>query len=179
MPANTDYAGSQTLMFTGKAAFYLQGEWEITTAQSIDGLKFGMVEVPTLFDKAACQGDSHTFVLPKKHRTEAQLKRALGFVKAMMTESLTWAQGGHIPAYLPVLDSQAYKDLKPQSNYAGAGRHDVVYDAPAWYSGSGSNFENTVGAQIGLAQQGLATPAAALASARAQLQIYANTKNPL
>ena len=178
MPANTDYAGSQTLMFTGKAAFYLQGEWEITTAQSIDGLKFGMVEVPTLFDRAACQGDSHTFVLPKMQRSEAQLTRALGFVKAMMTESLTWAQGGHIPAYKPVLDSQAYKDLKPQSNYAGAAA-DVVYDAPAWYSGSGSNFENTVGAQIGLVQQGLATPAAALATARAQLQIYANTKNPL
>src|ERR1700712_5825851 len=41
-----DYAGSQTQMFTGKAGFYLQGEWEIATAQSIKGLKFGMVPVP-------------------------------------------------------------------------------------------------------------------------------------
>ena len=178
MPATADYAGSQTLMFTGKAAFYMQGEWEITTAQAVDGLKFGMVEIPTLFDKAASQADSHTFVLPKKDRTDAQLKRAMGFVKAMLEQSLTWVKGGHIPAYLPTLNSQAYKDLKPQSNYAQAAS-DAVYDAPAWYSGSGSNFETTVGAQIGLVQQGLATPAAALATTRSQLDVYANTENPL
>ncbi|MBA8794172.1 multiple sugar transport system substrate-binding protein [Friedmanniella endophytica] len=178
MPAITDYTGSQTLMFTGKSAFYLQGEWEITTAESIDGLKFGMVPVPTLFDQPACQGDSHTFVLPRMNRSEDQLKRALGFVKSLLDQSLTWAQGGHIPAYVPTLDSQQYKDLKPQSNYADA-VNSVVYDAQAWYSGSGSNFENTVGAQFGLVQQGQATPAAALSTARDQLLVYADTKSPL
>jgi len=43
----------------------------------------------------------------------------------------------------------------------------VVYDAEAWYSGSGSTFENTVGAQVGLVLQGLATPEDALAHATA------------
>ncbi len=32
-----DYATAQTLMFTGKAGFFMQGEWEISTAQSIRG----------------------------------------------------------------------------------------------------------------------------------------------
>jgi multiple sugar transport system substrate-binding protein len=64
MPNATDYAGSQTLMFTGQSAFYLQGEWETTTAQSIEGLKFGMVPVPTIYDRPAAQADSHTFALP-------------------------------------------------------------------------------------------------------------------
>ncbi|TQJ16129.1 carbohydrate ABC transporter substrate-binding protein (CUT1 family) [Kribbella jejuensis] len=178
MPADTDYAGSQTLMFTGKSGFYLQGEWEITTAQSIKGLKFGMVPVPTLFDRPAAQGDSHTFVLPARSRTDEQLRRAMGFVKSMLDQSLTWAKGGHIPAYLPTLHSQAYKELSPQSNYASAA-DTVVYDAPAWYSGSGSTFENIVGAQIGLVQQGLASPQAALARARSQLLTYANTPSPL
>ena len=36
-----DYAGAETLMFTGKAGFYFEGPWEITTAQGIQGLKFG------------------------------------------------------------------------------------------------------------------------------------------
>jgi multiple sugar transport system substrate-binding protein len=178
MPVNTDYAGSQTLMFTGKAGFYLQGEWEITTAQSIKGLKFGMVQVPTLYDKPAQQGDSHTFVLPARNRTPAQLSRAMGFVKSMLDQSMTWARGGHIPAYLPTLNSQEYKKLEPQSNYASAAES-VVYDAPAWYSGSGSTFENIVGAQIGLVQQGLASPQAALERARSQLLTYANTPSPL
>lgn len=178
MPANTDYAGSQTLMFTGKSAFYLQGEWEITTAQSIKGLKFGMVPVPTLFDKAAAQADSHTFVLPTMERTDDQLRLAMGFIKEMLDQSLTWAKGGHIPAYLPTLNSPEYKALSPQSDYASAAKS-AVYDAPAWYSGSGSNFENVVGAQIGLVQQGLASPEDALASMRSQLLTYANTKSPL
>lgn len=178
MPKNTDYAGSQTLMFSGQSAFYLQGEWEITTAQAIEGLEFGMVPVPTLFDQPAQQGDSHTFVLPDMPRTEAQLRRAMGFVRSMLDQSLTWAKGGHIPAYLPTLNSQAYRDLEPQSNYAAAA-DTVVYDAPAWYSGSGSTFENIVGAQVGLVQQGLASPAAALENARSQLLSYANTPTPL
>lgn len=178
MPVNTDYAGSQTLMFTGQSGFYLQGEWEITTAQSIKGLTFGMVPIPTLFDRPAQQGDSHTFVLPARERTEAQLGRAMGFIKSMLEQSLTWAKGGHIPAYLPTLNSQAYKELEPQSNYASAA-DTVVYDAPAWYSGSGSTFENIVGAQIGLVQQGLASPQAALAGARSQLLTYATTPSPL
>lgn len=37
-----DYAGSQTEMFTGRAGMYMQGEWEISTAQTIEGLDFGM-----------------------------------------------------------------------------------------------------------------------------------------
>jgi multiple sugar transport system substrate-binding protein len=179
MPANTDYAGSQTLMFTGQSAFYLQGEWEITTAEAVEGLKFGMTPVPTLFDHAATQGDSHSFVLPRSAgRTPDQLQRAMVFVKTMLDQSLTWAKGGHIPAYLPTLNSPEYAALKPQSNYASAVSA-VQYDAQAWYSGSGSNFENTVGAQIGLVQQGLATPQAALAAMKAQLGTYAKTQSPL
>ena len=165
-------------MFTGQSAFYLQGEWEITTAEGIKGLKFGMVPVPTLYDKPAAQADSHTFVLPKMDRTDEQVQRAMTFVKSMLDQSMTWAQGGHIPAYLPTLDSAEYKALKPQSNYASAA-DDVVYDAEAWYSGSGSTFENTVGAQFGLVQQGLASPEEALATARSQLTTYVNTTSPL
>lgn len=178
MPANVDYAGAETLLFTGKAGFYLEGEWEITTFESVKGLKFGMQPVPKFFDKEACQADSHTFVLPRKHRTDAQLKLAMGFIKTLLGQSMTWAQGGHIPAYLPVFDSQAYKALEPQHSYASAAAN-AVYDAPAWYSGSGSNFENIVGAQIGLVQQGLATPQAALRQMRSQLLQYANTPSPL
>ncbi|HEY5980420.1 MAG TPA: extracellular solute-binding protein [Microlunatus sp.] len=178
MPTTTDYAGSQTLMFTGQAGFYLQGEWEITTAQSIEGLDFGMVPVPTIYDTQAEQADSHTFILPKMDRSDDQVLRAMTFIKSMLDQSLTWAEGGHIPTYLPTFESAAYKSLQPQASYSAAA-DTVVYDAEAWYSGSGSTFENTIGAQIGLVQQGLATPEDALASAHDQLTTYANTKSPL
>ena len=173
-----DYAGSQTPMFTGKAGFYLQGEREITTAQSVKGLKFGMVPVPQLFDKPASQADSHTFVLPKKDRTPEQRKQAMGFIKSMLDQSYTWAQGGHVPAYLPLRDSQKYKDLEPQADYAAAADN-AAYDPTAWYSGSGSTFENTVGAQFALVQQGASTPQGAMQDASDQLQTYLRTPSPL
>lgn len=178
MPTTTDYAGSQTLMFTGQAGFYLQGEWEITTAQSIEGLEFGMVPVPTIYDTQAEQADSHTFILPNMERSDDQVLRAMTFVKSMLEQSLTWAKGGHIPTYLPTFESAEYKKLQPQASYSAAA-DTAVYDAEAWYSGSGSTFENTVGAQVGLVLQGLATPEAALTAAHDQLTTYANTKSPL
>ncbi len=173
-----DYAGAQTAMFTGKSGFFLQGEWEITTAQSIKGLKFGMVPVPTLFDKPAAQADSHTFVLPRKDRTPAQRKQAMVFIKSMLDQSQTWAMGGHVPAYLPTLDSSAYKTLEPQADYSKAAE-DAVYDDPAWYGGSGSTFEVTVGAQLALVQQLSSSPQAALSAIKGQLKVYTNTPSPL
>jgi multiple sugar transport system substrate-binding protein len=173
-----DYAGAQTAMFTGKAGFYLEGEWELTTAQSIKGLKFGIVPVPQLFDKPANQADSHTFVLPKKDRTPAQRKQAMGFIKSMLDQSYTWAQGGHVPAYLPLRNSQKYKALEPQADYASAAAG-AVYDPEAWYSGSGSTFEGIAGAQLGLVQQGSLSPDEALKSISDQLQVYLRTPSPL
>jgi multiple sugar transport system substrate-binding protein len=178
MPTTTDYPGSQTLMFTGQSAFYLQGEWEITTAQSIEGLEFGMTTVPVMYDKPAQQADSHTFVLPKMERTDDQVLRAMGFIKSMLDQGMIWAEGGHIPTYLPTLNSAEFKALEPQSNYASAA-DTAVYDAEAWYSGSGSTFENIVGAQIGLVLQGLATPEEGLSAAHDLLTTYANTESPL
>ncbi|MEO7058193.1 MAG: extracellular solute-binding protein [Lapillicoccus sp.] len=178
IPKTADYGGAETLMFTGKAAFFIQGEWELTTAQAVTGLKFGMAPIPQLFDKKAVQADSHTFVLPKLDRTPEQLKRDMGFVKFMLEQSMTWAQGGHIPAYLPTLDSAEYKALRPQADYSSVADY-TVFDALAWYSGSGSSFENIVGSNIGLVQQGLSTSAQALASIRTQLNPYLNAANPL
>lgn len=173
-----DYAGAETAMFTGKSGFYLEGEWEITVAQSVKGLKFGMVPVPTIYDVAAAQADSHTFVLPRKERTPEQLKQHLTFIKQMLQQSQTWALGGHVPAYLPTFNSTAYKKLEPQADYASAAQH-AVYDDPAWYGGSGSTFENTVGAQLGLVQQLAITPAGAKSAIESQLKVYLNTPSPL
>ncbi|PYY32621.1 MULTISPECIES: extracellular solute-binding protein [unclassified Curtobacterium] len=173
-----DYATAQSLMFDGKAGFFMQGEWEISTAQSIKGLKFGMAPIPTLYDKPATQADSHTFILPKKDRSPAQKKAAMLFIKQMLEQSLTWAEGGHVPAYMPTFDSTQYKDLKPQSNYAAAAET-AVFDDAAWYGGSGSTFEGTVGAQLALVQQGSSSPAQALSAIKSQLATYLNTPSPL
>ncbi|AMM20110.1 sugar ABC transporter substrate-binding protein [Frondihabitans sp. PAMC 28766] len=173
-----DYAGAETDVFVGKTGFYLEGEWEITTAEAVKGLKFGMVPIPTIYDTPAAQADSHTFVLPRKDRTAAERLQHMTFIKQMLQQSQTWAMGGHIPAYLPTFNSAAYKALEPQADYASAAKS-AFYDDAAWYSGSGSTFENTVGAQLGLIQQMAVTPAGAMDAIKSQLKVYLNTPSPL
>src|SRR5699024_7259083 len=74
------YAASQTPAVPGKAGLYPQGEWEIATAQSLEGLDFGMAPIPQLFDRPAVQADSHTFILPRKQRSPAQRQQAMEFI---------------------------------------------------------------------------------------------------
>lgn len=178
MPAIVDTPGAETLLAQGDAAFFMNGEWEITTLQGIDGLNFGMVPFPQLYEKPAAHADSHAFVLPVMDRDPEQLQRAMGFIKSLLDQSLTWAEGGHIPTYLPTFESAEYAALEPQSDYAAAAGY-ASYDPAAWYSGSGSNFETVTGSEIGLSQQGLTSPEAAVASIRAQLETYSKTANPL
>jgi len=177
MPTQADDGSSESAWFAGKAAFFLSGEWEVTTAQTAK-VPFSVAPIPQLYDKKAAQADSHTFVLPTMNRDEGQASRAMGFVKNMLDQSMTWAEGGHIPSYLPVKNSASYKKLEPQADYSETASY-AVYDAPGWYSGSGSNFEVVVGAEIGLVQQGLSTPKAALDSIHSQLSVYAKTPNPI
>lgn len=176
--AGLDGGTAESQMFTGQVGIFLTGVWEITTAQSIKDLKFGMVPIPVLYDKPATQADSHTFILPRKDRTPEQRKRAMGFIKAMLDQSMTWAEGGHVPAYQPLATSAEFKALVPQKYYSAAA-DSAVYSDPAWFGGSGSTFEATVGAQLGLVQQGTVTPAAALQATRDQLDVYLKTPSPL
>ncbi|MFC7374949.1 extracellular solute-binding protein [Brachybacterium sp. GCM10030268] len=173
-----DYATSQTQMFTGQAGFYMQGEWEIATAQSIEGLDFGMAPIPQLYDQPAVQADSHTFILPRKDRTPEQRQQAMQFIKTMLEQSMTWAEGGHVPAYVPTFESEEFQSLEPQRYYAPSADY-AVYDDAAWYGGSGSTFEDTVGAQLGLVQQGSLDPERALQVIKEQLEIYTSTPSPL
>ncbi|MDO5663604.1 MAG: sugar ABC transporter substrate-binding protein, partial [Brachybacterium sp.] len=173
-----DYAGSQTEMFRGNAGMYMQGEWEISTAQTIEGLDFGMQPIPTLFDKPAAQADSHTFVLPRKDRTPEERQQTMTFIKSMLDQSLDWAEGGHVPTYLPAFESEEYRQMEPQYDYASAAEV-AAYNDPAWYGGSGSTFEATVGAQLALVQQLAISPQAALSAIRAQLETYLSTPSPL
>ncbi len=84
----------------------------------------------------------------------------LTLVRALLGQSIVWAAGGHIPAWLPTRRSAAYAKLKPQSNYASVANH-VAYDPPAWYSGSGSNLEDYAGNVIAGVMAGATNPAAA------------------
>jgi multiple sugar transport system substrate-binding protein len=180
LPTAVDYQGAIALFINGQSGFHLNGEWEITTMQTAK-LPFSMTLVPNVYggSKYAVQADSHTLVLPKQRdQNPAKLDLSLGFVKSMLDQSLTWAQGGHVPAWQPFATSEEYKKLTPQSNYAAAADA-AVYDPPGWYSGSGSNFENIMGASIGAVEAGQLSVDAAIAQIRSKLSVLAETPSPV
>jgi multiple sugar transport system substrate-binding protein len=174
---DVDYQASVALFGNQSAAFLLNGEWEITTFQA-QKLKFDMRPVPNVFGQDHTQADSHTFVLPKKDRTPQQLDQALGFIASLLKASQTWAEGGHIPAYTPVFDSDAYRKLTPQSHYASVA-DTVVYDPPAWYSGSGSDLENQAGAAFQPVATGAKTPKQGLDAFHAYLDRLSTVAPPV
>ncbi|MEN3357687.1 MAG: multiple sugar transport system substrate-binding protein [Mycobacteriales bacterium] len=179
-PRTVDYQGSIAMFANGQAGFLFQGEWEITTFQTAK-TPFSMAPFPNVYGGAsyACQADSHTLVLPRKPAADAaQLDRSLGFVRSMLDQSKTWAEGGHVPAWLPFRDSDEYKQMTPQSDYAAAADA-AVYDPDGWYSGSGSGFEIVTGSAIGSVLSGQLAPGSALRQIHTKLGDLAATAPPI
>lgn len=179
MPKNIDGNGVTSLFSSGKAGLLLDGEWQVTTYEQAK-LPFDMTPIPNIFGgKYVCWADSHTFVLPTNpKRTPARRDFDLDFVRYLLGQSLTWAKGGHVPAWLPIQTSTAYKELKPMSHYVAAAEH-ARYDPAAWYSGAGSDFETVVGSAVAAVESGGLSPEAGLAQIRSGVTHYAHIKPPV
>jgi multiple sugar transport system substrate-binding protein len=179
MPASIDYQGAIALFASGAAGFHINGEWEITTFQTAK-MPFSMTLVPNVFGGPyAVQADSHTLVLPRWPAADrARLDRSLAFIRSLLDQSMTWAQGGHIPAWQPVAQSAEYRNLTPQSNYAAAADA-AVYDPAGWYSGSGSDFEIIMSSSVGAVEAGQLSPDAAVAQMRSKIQALADAASPI
>lgn len=135
-----DYATALAEFVNGESGLFLTGVWELPTMQTA-GLSFDAMPIPNLFGAPATYADSHTFVLPRQANLDPVAREDVyAFVADILKSSLAWAEAGHIPAYLPVVDSVAYQELVPQAHYANAVEH-LNYDPQAWFSGSGSDFQ--------------------------------------
>jgi multiple sugar transport system substrate-binding protein len=178
MNADVDPGGGTAVFQAGDAALYWEGEWNVTVFQAAK-MAFSMQPFPALFGPAAAQADSHTFILPKRQSQDPEkMSMALTMIRTLLGQSMTWAEGGHIPAWLPVQKSAAYKKLKPQSNYQSVAST-AVYDPPAWYSGSGSDMENYLGQAIASLMLGGASPQATFNSMHGSLHTLAQEAVPV
>ncbi|HET7270896.1 MAG TPA: ABC transporter substrate-binding protein [Rubrobacter sp.] len=176
-PSNQDYAAAVAQFQSGNAGFHWNGEWEVTTFLDAK-MPFSMAEFPNVFGNKRVQADRHTFVIPKGIASDHKaFQAALQFVSSMLESSLIWAEGGHIPAYRSVLESSKYKNLKPQSNYAGVADK-VVLDPKAWFSGSGSDMEVQVSVPMQQAMAGGLDTKEAVKQIRAALQELVDTPKP-
>lgn len=172
-----DYASAIAEFATGRSGMLLTGVWELRTMQDA-GIPFDAAMIPTLYGTPAVYADSHSFVLPHQDRPDpAKRELTYQFVADLLKGSFDWAGAGHIPAYLPVTESADYADLVPQAHYAEAAEH-VAYDPPAWFTGSGSNFQGDFGQAVQNVLLRGADPADAIASFRARVDEQLSMPNP-
>ncbi|MFE6997013.1 substrate-binding domain-containing protein [Microbacterium sp. NPDC057659] len=173
----SDYGTAVAEFSTGKSGLFLTGVWELRTMQDA-GIPFDVAPIPPIFGTRAAYADSHSFVLPHQSRPDEQ-HRALTykFVADMLKGSFDWAKAGHIPAYLPITESPEYQDLLPQAHYAEAATY-VVYDPPAWFTGSGSNFQGEFGAAAQPALLSGSDPAAAVSRFESRVNRFLSQPNP-
>jgi multiple sugar transport system substrate-binding protein len=135
-----DYATAVAEFVNGESGMFFTGVWELPTAQKA-GIPFDAQPIPTLFGTPAAYADSHAFVLPHQSAPDENKRREVyRFVSEIFKGSIDWAGAGHIPGYLPVIESDEYSELLPQAHYASAAEV-LNYDPPAWFTGSGSDFQ--------------------------------------
>jgi len=125
---------------SGESGMLFTGVWEVPSAEAA-GIPYDASIIPTLFGTPAVYADSHAFVLPRQSDVDdAKREDVYEMVATILKDSISWAEAGHIPAYGPVVDSPEYAALVPQAHYAEAADY-LNYDPPAWFSGSGSDFQ--------------------------------------
>ena len=125
-PKNTSYPASIALFTSGKAAMHINGVWEVPTMidlakQNKLGFEWGVVQIPVLFAHPATWADSHAFAIPARKGNDIapdKLKAVLTTIAWINRHSISWAEAGHIPAYKPVTESQAFEKMKPNADYA-------------------------------------------------------------
>ena len=175
-PANTEYPASIALFTSGKAAFHINGVWEVPTMVDLQKkgslFDWGAIQIPTLYAHPATWADSHSFAIPNRQGNPvdpAKRKLVLDTVHWFNEHSLAWAGGGHLPAFAPVRSSDDFKNLKPNADYASLAAT-AVFDPVSTLAGVASPVYDAAGNYIMPAMNGDLAPADAASQMRDDLQ---------
>ena len=147
-----DYASSTTEFMTGKSAFMLNGVWEVPSVT--DGMKggrlgfeVGVASLPSFFNGVqAAWADSHALAIPSNKGKPISAEKMQGvarFATYINQHAITWAEGGHIPAYEPVVETKEFKEMPLLADYVSDTASHIVYDPDGWYSGAAGPLQAT------------------------------------
>ncbi|WP_026126641.1 extracellular solute-binding protein [Nocardiopsis xinjiangensis] len=162
----------------GAAGLMFHGNWEIPTLEET-GVDFSVTRFPDLFGNHRTRGDSHCYVLPHQRDRDPEVTRAsLEYIASMLKSSLTWAGGGHIPAYQPVAESEEFDALHPQSEYRGA-VEDIVFEPEGWFSGSAGRLQDELNGPLSTLHTGTQTPEEVLTDVKERLRALLQIPAPV
>jgi len=175
---NADIQTALAEFISGDSGMLLSGVWELPSLQAA-GIPIDAMPIPNLYGTPAAYADSHAFVLPHQNDVDEDARREVyRFVAAILKDSFDWAGAGHVPAYLPVTEDPAYAELSPQANYAEVA--DIInYDPPAWFTGSGSDFQSLFAENLQPVLLAGADPQAGIDRFRAAVDELLSKPNPV
>ncbi|MBV9491342.1 MAG: extracellular solute-binding protein [Verrucomicrobia bacterium] len=151
IPKNTSYPSMVALFTAGRTGFMFNGNWEVPTLVDLQKagklpFEYGIVAFPKLYENRDTWADSHQLAIPNNAKTPAapeKVQAALKFI-AYVVKQQTWAGGGHIPAYLPVQESEAYKQMAPNNEYSPQAAQDVSFEPSLPIFGVGGPTFNAI-----------------------------------
>ena len=145
------------LFTSGEAAFLIKGVWEVPTMTDLAAkgelFDWGAIAHPAYFDGGREAGeqpptwaDAHTLAIPAgcEPMSEEKLNAVLEVMAWMNKNSIMWAGGGHIPAYVPVTESEEYQALEPQGTYSVLATN-AAFDPESAIAGVASPVYDAVG----------------------------------
>jgi len=175
-PKQTEYPASIALFTSGKAAFHINGVWEVPTMVDLQKkgslFDWGAIQIPALYAHPATWADSHSFAIPNRQGNPvdpAKRKLVLDTIHWFNMHSLEWAGGGHLPAFAPVRNSDDFKNLKPNSDYSTLAAT-AVFDPVSTLAGVASPVYDAAGNYVLPAMNGDLAPADAASQMRDDLQ---------
>jgi multiple sugar transport system substrate-binding protein len=176
-PKLTEYPASIALFTSGKAAFHINGVWEVPTMIDLAknnklGFEWGAIQIPTLFDHPATWADSHSFAIPDRKGnpiSKEKLEAVLKVISWMNHHSLFWATAGHIPAFRPVTDSDDFKKMQPNATYSTLAKT-AVFDPQSKIAGVASPIYDAATNFVLPAVNGQMTAADAIKQMQSELQ---------
>jgi multiple sugar transport system substrate-binding protein len=121
-PNDVDYEASMTLFKEGRIGMLVNGVWATGTFEDTEGLNFGAMPLPRLFERDATWTDSHMLVFPNRNgQSQRQLQASVTFASWLSKEGFKhWAQAGHVPVRQSVRDAGWYQEMDYRPDYAAA-----------------------------------------------------------
>jgi multiple sugar transport system substrate-binding protein len=121
---NQDYPAATAGFIKGEGGVYIVGTWMIGDFYAESEKPnvplsngYTVVTPPQLFGgRDATYADGHAWVVPRKDRSDAQVKAVYRLLKFLKDHDYDWSRTGHLPSVKAVLDSDAYRALPYRTN---------------------------------------------------------------
>ena len=103
----------------GKNALHWNGIWQINAFKEVEDLDWGVAPVPQIGSQKGVWSGSHNFVIMNQQPIdENKVQASKVFINWISQRSIEWAKAGQVPARKSVRDSEEFKKLPEQSEFA-------------------------------------------------------------